>query len=213
VATVRKNLRPFLLIQAGAALTVAAYYLIPPFGALADRAGELKSAGGMPAAALATIFASLVVPEVARGLTGQRERVDGRELLFRAVFFATIGLIVDTLYPFFGRVFGPRTDPLTVLWKVLADQFLFSPLVSIPITTMAFLWRDSRFSLASLLARLKAGEFPVRYAPTMVLCWGFWLPTLVAVYAVPVRLQFVLYLFTQAAWSLLIVHMDKEGDR
>jgi hypothetical protein len=153
----------------------------------------------------------LVLPELAQRLTRTAKSVESRELLFRAGFFAVIGVTIDGFYRLLAHILGTSNEWQVIVQKGLIDQLLFAPLVAIPISAVAFLWRDVGFDGAATLRGLRDGEFFVRYIPMLITCWGFWFPTLVAVFAMPVRLQFILYLFAQAAWSLLLVHMTGEG--
>ncbi len=126
-------------------------------------------------------------------------------MVFQLLFFAALGAYVDFLYRGLGALWGNAPDFATVGKKVLFDQFVSSPLVTIPFSTVAFVWKDSGFSAARTRDAFRAqGGFFVRYLPTLVTCWGFWGPVLVAVYAMPGDLQFPLFLAAQAAWTLLL---------
>ncbi len=209
VEAVRHNARPFLLVQSIAVALAAAYYLLP--GAPAAMAGvaALKRAGGLPLAALLNAVAGAILPEVARVATGRRRTAIG-EMAFQLVFFAALGAYVDLLYRGLGAVWGNAPDVETVAKKLFFDQLVSSPLVTIPFSTVAFVWKDSGFSPARTRNAFRAqGGFWVRYLPTLVTCWGFWAPVLVAVYAMPGDLQFPLFLAAQAAWTLLLLHLNE----
>lgn len=206
---VRHNARPFLLVQAVAVALAAAYYLVP--GAPAAMAGvaAFKRAGGVLLAALCNVVAGAILPEITRVATG-RKRTGAGEMAFQFAFFALLGAYVDLLYRGLGEVWGNAADVATVGKKLLFDQLVSSPLVTIPFSTVAFVWKDSGFSLARTRNAFRAqGGFLVRYLPTLVTCWGFWAPVLVAVYAMPVDLQFPLFLAAQAAWTLLLLHLNE----
>lgn len=195
------------MIQGCAFAAVAAYYASPGFGAISDAAAGAKAQGGYLFSALTTVFASVALPEIAQRFTRSHKRIDGRDLVFRIGFFALIGVIVDAFYRLMAVIFGDSAHWDVILRKVLVDQFVFAPLVSIPLSAAGFLWRDEGFRFGPTWTTLKGGAFWLRFAPMIVTCWAFWIPTLAAVYAMPARMQFVLFLFAQAAWSLLLVHM------
>lgn len=207
--SVRANIRPFLLIQACAFAAVAAYYLSPAVHEACDAIAAVKASSGLVFSIGTMIVASVVFPELARRITGVREKIEFREIVFRSCFFAILGLIVDWFYVLLGAILGTGTNWQMVLTKVVVDQVFFSPFISIPYSTVAFLWRDEQFSFARTAQRLREGEFIRRYPKTLGMCWGYWLPALCAVYAMPVKLQFILFLFAQGAWSLLLVHISK----
>lgn len=205
---VRHNAKPFLLVQGIAFLCVLAYYTVPGVPPALTGVARAKQQGGIPLAALTTAIAGAILPELARLATG-RPRTRGAEMVFQLAFFAFIGVTVDLLYRGLAVAIGPGTDVATVAKKVLIDQFVYSPLVSIPLSTVAFLWKDNGFSIERTRNAFRAqGGFLVRYAPVLVSCWGYWGPVLVAVYAMPSNLQFPLFLFAQAAWSLLLLHLN-----
>ncbi len=103
-------------------------------------------------------------------------------------------------------VWGNAADLATVGKKVLFDPFVSTPLVTIPFSTVAFVWKDSGFSPARTVDAFRAqGGFLARYLPTLLTCWDFWAPVLVAVYAMPSDLQFPLFLAGQTAWTLLLL--------
>lgn len=206
LAAVRESFRPFLLIQACAVLAACAYYLWPAFQGLSDRLQHVKSLGGLPFTALSSAFAGAVLPEFAR-LATRRERTEGSRLVFQLVFFAWLGVTVDLLYRLMALLFGTKVSVPVVLEKVAVDQFVFAPCVSVMFSTLLFAWEGERFSFSRTAGALSKGGFAKRYFPLLVTCWAFWIPVLLAVYALPLNLQYMLFLFTQAAWSLLLVHI------
>lgn len=183
---------------------------MPGFGAICDTAADIKARGGYLASGLATTLASVLLPEIARRFTRTHKRLEGGDLAFRIGFFALIGVIVDAFYRLMAVIFGDSANWDVILRKVLVDQFVFAPLVSIPLSAIGFLWRDQGFRFRPTWQTATGGAFWIRFAPMIVTCWAFWMPTLAAVYAMPARVQFVLFLFAQAAWSLLLVHMADE---
>ena len=198
--SVRRSWRPFVSIQIVAFLLVAVYYSSPSVQAFSEKLAQIKTSGGFLFSGVTTIVASVAIPWIAATLT--RSKVDPitpRELLFRCGFFASIGVMVDVWYLLLAGTLGQAHGLSLVLIKVLVDQFIFSPLISIPYSSMCLMWRDAGFKA------FKLTEFPRRYAQTIVTCWAFWLPALCAIFAMPTALQFVLYLFIQAAWSLIII--------
>lgn len=204
IAAAKHNLRPILIFQALAVASVAGYYCIPAFQSAARSLALLKASAGLFGVAVATVVASIVIPELARRLL-LRERTSLASMLFQVLFFALIGMIIDVNYVVLAHFLGTEASAGLVVKKVLADQFIFSPLVSIPYSVTMFLWAESGFSVSRTVSRLRAGEFGKRYMPLLTMCWIFWLPVLCSVFSLPLDLQFVLFLFAQAAWSLMLL--------
>lgn len=205
---VRHNARPFLLVQTIAVLLAGAYYVLPGAPATMAHVAELKRNGGLPLSALTTAIAGAIFPEIARVATG-RKRTGLWEMGFQLLFFGSIGVIIDLTYQLMGHLFGTDASVATVAKKVLADQLIFAPFVSIPYSTFAFALKDNGFSLGRTANSFQAhGGFLARCLPSIITCWGFWAPVLIAVYAMPSDLQFPLFLAAQTAWSLLLLHLN-----
>ena len=209
IEAVRHNARPFGLMQALAVALALAYYLVPGAPEAMAVITRFKAAGGLPFAALSTVLASVALPEIARVATG-RPRTRSASLGFQVAFFALIGLYVDLFYQSLGFLFGNAPDFATVAKKLLVDQLVASTLITTPFAITAFLWKDSGFSAERTRNAFRArGGFFALWLPTMLTNWAYWAPILVAVYAMPAGLQFVLFLPIQAAWALLLVHLNE----
>jgi len=206
-AALRRFWRPFLLIQTGAALLALAYRVSVPFRQACTVAAAWKTAGGLPLSAEISALAGGLLPEVAklvadRGRSTLRGR--GGEVLFNTAFFAFDGVVIDLLYRGEARLFGSTAQLGTVAEKVAFDQFVFSPLWSILIVLL-FLWRQRGYSLAATLPAVGRGFYQLRVVPLIVPNWLFWIPMVSIIYALPVPLQFLLFVPALAAWSLIMV--------
>jgi hypothetical protein len=206
-AALRRFWRSFVLIQASAALVAIAYWASGPFRAAAAQAAAWKTSGGLLAAAALTAVAGGILPEVAklvadRGKSSLRGR--GGEIAFNVAFFALDGLVIDPLYRGEAVLFGRDTLIHTVVEKVAFDQFVFTPLWSTAIVLL-FLWRQRGYSLAATRPALQRGFYRTRVLPLLVPNWLFWIPMVSIIYALPVPLQFLLFVPALAAWSLIMV--------
>jgi len=206
-AALRRFWRPFLLIQAGAALLAIAYRVSVPFRQACALAAAWKAAGGLPVAAATSALAGGLLPELAK-LAADRGRsaLRGRsgEVLFNTVFFAFNGVVIDLLYRGEARLFGNDAQVRTVVEKVAFDQFVFSPLWLIVIVFL-FLWRQRGYSLAATLPAVGRGFYQSRVVPLLIPNWLFWIPMVSIIYALPVALQFLLFVPALGAWSLIMV--------
>ena len=206
-AALRRFWRPFLLIQGSAALLAIAYRLSIPFREACAVAAAWKSAGGLPLAAATSALAGGLLPEIAKLVADRgRSALRGRsgEVLFNIAFFAFDGVVIDLLYRGEARLFGSDAQVRTVVEKVAFDQFVFSPLWSIFIVLL-FLWRQRGYSLAATLPALGRGFYRSRVVPLIVPNWLFWIPMVSIIYALPVALQFLLFVPALGAWSLIMI--------
>jgi hypothetical protein len=208
LAALRRFYRPFLLIQVAALLVVLSYYWSPSLREFCARLAALKVRGGLPFAALSASLAGALVPEVAKWIgDSHRYTLAGRrgELAFNFVFFAFNGVVIDILYRGEASLFGVDAAVATIAKKVAFDQFVFTPLWLALIIAL-FMWRNERFSLRSTVAALRLpGFYGVRVVPLLLSAWCFWIPMVCVIYALPVPLQFVLFILALGAWSLIMV--------
>ncbi|HVV52911.1 MAG TPA: hypothetical protein VHO06_24835 [Polyangia bacterium] len=206
-AALRRFWRPFVLIQAAAALVGLAYWVSGPFRAACALAAAWKTSGGLPFAAASTAVAGGLLPELAklvadRGRSSWRGR--GGEIAFNTAFFAANGVVIDLLYRGEAVLFGNDARVSTVMAKVAFDQFVFTPLWLIVIVWL-FLWRQRGYSLAATLPALRRGFYRARVVPLLIPDWLFWIPMVSIIYALPVALQFLLFVPALGAWSLIMV--------
>jgi hypothetical protein len=206
---VRDHIRPFLLIQVCVVALVLAYYNVPAVAAFADGLADQKAKGGLLFVFISTAFAGVILPEVFKIAARDDRRLLGAELLFMIVVFGLNGLIVDTLYRFLGVLFGNDNTFTTVATKVVVDQTIASPFIFMPYFVLMMLWRHFGFRFSAVREELKRESLVRKIWPALVVGWFFWIPALSGIYAMPQKLQFVLFLFVEAAWSLIIIHVAK----
>jgi hypothetical protein len=205
-----------VLIQAAAVLLVVAYHLSTGFRAACSTLAALKVRGGLPAAAVTAAVAGGILPELAKLIADRRRgianlRGRGSEILFNIAFFAFNGMVIDLLYRGEARLFGMDGGLVTVAKKTAFDQFVFNP-VWLPLIIGLYLWRNNKFSLAATFNDLSAGRFyRTRVVPLLLPAWCFWIPMVSIIYALPVPLQFLLFVPALGAWSLIMVFIAGGG--
>jgi hypothetical protein len=216
LAALRRFYRPFLLIQFAAVLLIVAYHLDARVRAACAVVAAWKVAGGLPFAAAAGAFAGGLLPELAKLIADRRTgvapppRTRPGVLLFNVAFFAVNGIVVDLLYRGEARLFGADTRVGTIAAKVAFDQFLFTP-AWLHVIVVLFLWRQQRFSVAGTVRALRGSFFRARVLPLLLTDWCFWIPMVSVVYALPLPLQFVLFVLALGAWSLIMVFIADGG--
>ena len=202
----RANLVPALLIQTAVVSVVLAYYFWEPARAWLARLAEFRREGGYLFSLAAGALAGGLLPELLTVVVFQRGRVRRENLsglAFGVCFWGLMGLMVDALYRAQALAFGDTADLSTVLKKALVDQFLFTPLVSIPLTVVVFEWKQAGYRVART-ARVLSADFYVRkVVPTVVSGLGFWLPVVLLVYCLPLPLQFPLFTLALTLWVMI----------
>lgn len=205
-AALRHFWRPFLLIQTAAVLLALAFRASPGFRAACATAAGWKASGGLPFAAVTVAVAGGLLPELAKLVALGPRTVRGRagEIVFNTAFFAVNGVVVDVLYSGEARLFGGGGDLVTIVKKVAFDQFVFTP-SWLAVIVLLFLWRQRRFSWAATRPALQRGFYRQRVVPLLLPDWLFWIPMVSVIYALPVTLQFLMFIPALAAWSLIMV--------
>lgn len=206
---VRDHIRPFLLIQACVVILVITYYNVPAVADFANTLADQKAKGGLIFVFISTAFAGVILPEVFKIAARDDRRILGAELGFMILVFGVNGMIVDTLYRFLGVLFGNENTFATVATKVLVDQALAAPFLFMPYFVLMMLWRHFKFKFSAVREELRRESLFKKIWPAMIVGWFFWIPALSGIYAMPQKLQFVLFLFVEAAWSLIIIHVAK----
>jgi hypothetical protein len=208
LAAVRKFWRPFLLLQAAALGLVVAYYGNAQVRTVCGHLSDFKQQAGLIFSAIATALAGALMPELAKALVmGDRKLTRQRvaDVCFALVIFGINGVMVDLQYRAFGVVLGQDNHPLTIVEKVLADQFVTTPLYSMPYWVFVFALRANGFDLIRTVRDISLRWYLVRGMPILIPAWCYWLPMTSMIYALPGPLQFCLFCFAVAAWSLLMV--------
>ena len=208
VAAVGRFWKPFVLIQGVALLMVTAYFVWPAARHAFGWLGAVKASAGLIGSALAGGFAGALLPELAKVVAlGQRhfdaQRV--RNVGFNFVFFMGNGLLADLFYRLQAVLFGETHHLWQTAAKVACDQFGFTPFLALPYGAIAFALRRDRYHPGPLLGQLNGRWYVSHVIPLLLPNWFFWIPMVSLVYSLPGELQYLLFLFGLAAWSLIMV--------
>jgi hypothetical protein len=203
-----------LLIQAAALALAVAYRVSAPFRAACAVAATGKQAGGVWFSMGTTALAGGVLPELAKLLADRsrtRWRGRGGAILFNVLIFAFDGLVVDGLYRGEARLFGAQAALATVVAKVAFDQFVFTPPWTV-LLVLLFRWQQRSFEVGPTLRALGQRSLYRRVLSILIPNWLFWIPMVSIIYAMPVPLQFLLFIPALGAWSLIITFIATTPD-
>jgi len=216
IKAVKDNWRPILLIQFCFLVFVVLFYTVPSFQNLPDLIDAFKTSIGPPTFVVGMIwFVSIIIPEIAKMLTGIKgEKLTWKDLVLRMVYFATIGISINMLYDWMNVAIGNDVSPGSIAKKLAIDQLIYSPFFSMPLATLTFLYRDTGFSFEKAIAKLKQGEFWRRFFPLYATCIMYFGPVGIAMYSLPLGLTFPVAMAAQAAWGIIVVAVGshKEPD-
>ncbi len=211
IQAVRTYWPAILLIQSLALCVVLSYYKLAGAAAFFGKIAEWKTGGGLLFAASSTIVSGGIIPEVLkRFFRPQGVPAPNRgELIHQFMMWAWLGILVDRFYWLQGQVFGMGNDIATLLSKVLADQFIFTPFVSLPLIVSWFLLYESKYHPGRWIAGLSPKRITSRILPLWATCLSFWPIMLLTVFSLPSELQFPLFLFGNSAYSILMIFIAR----
>jgi hypothetical protein len=210
----RANLIPGLMVQVVMVSLLLAYFFHPPTRELLGRLADVKTRWGYAYSALAAVVAGAAVPELLRIVVFQKGRLVRKNLsnfVFAAVFWTFIGILVDLFYRYQAIWWGDEAAAAAVIPQVLVDQFVFTPLITAPLTTWLYEWKDRGY-------RMRPEFFTVAYYrdsifPTLVAIWGVWIPIVTVLYTLPEALQIPMYSLALTMWVMIYTWMSEENVR
>jgi len=209
----RANLVPGVIVQALMLGLVVAYYLHPPMRDGLDGLAEIKRRWSYGYAAVASICAGALVPEILRILVFQRGRCRGANLAnlgFTIPFWCVMGVAVDFFYRCQAGWFGAEVSFSVVTKKVLVDQFLYNPLFAAPVTAWLYDWKNRGFSRFGLRGFFTVAYYREVVVPTLFATWGVWIPIVAILYSLPSLLQIPLFALALSLWVMLYTWMSEQ---
>jgi len=210
----RANLKPGLILQAGALALVLAYYWHPPTREVLSRLSAWRVETGFAFSIVSTSIFGGLLPVLlfwSRPLT--RARYNLLQGLALVAFWGYKGIEVDLWYRFMAYCFGEGVDVQTIVIKSLLDQFGYCPFFAVPVTVLAYEWIESRFNHRAVMADLRAGGWYWRRGLTvLVSSTVIWMPAVFIIYALPTPLQLPLQNLVLCFYTLLVAHLiERKG--
>ena len=210
---IRVNLIPGLVLWIMGVCLVAVYY----FGEFSrpwfNQIIILKETYGFAYSAVSTCFFGGLIPYVFMQLTG-RDRLKG--LGSGAIFlgyWAIRGIDVDAFYRLQAMVFGTEVDLLTIIAKVLVDQFVYCVVWASPITALFYTWREAGFSLKQWKGNKTWSELFDMILIFTVTTWVVWIPGTAIIYSLPSPLQIPLFNLTLCFFVILVSVFSQKNNR
>jgi hypothetical protein len=213
----RANLIPALIIQLTIISIVLTYYSLEPMRDWLTQLAELKRQGGYLFSFASGMLAGGLLPELLTVAVFQRWRIRREnlgDLIFGALFWGVMAMIVDTIYRTQAWMFGPQVDFATVLKKTLVDQIIITPFITIPFTVVVLEWKHQGYRFAGLSRVFSLRFYKQKLLPTIVSGLGFWLPVVTLIYCLPPLLQLPLFALALTLWVMIITwisHSQKEA--
>lgn len=208
VRSARANLVPGLVLQVAALALVLAYYRNDATREVLARVVAWREEVGVGLSILSTGFFGGLLPMLYLTL---RRATRGRYSVAQAAvitgFWAYKGFEVDLLYRLLARFVGEGNDFGTIAVKTVIDQFVYCPLIAVPLTVVVYEWVAAHFDAAAVRADVRAGGWVWRrVVPVLISNVGVWLPAVCIIYALPTALQLPLQNLVLCFFTLLVAH-------
>jgi hypothetical protein len=209
----RANLLPGLVVQGAVAAVLLAYFFYPPAREWLESLAGLKERWGYGFAGVSGAVAGAILPEILVVLLFQRGRVcrsNWGNLVFGIPYWGSQSMVVDAFYRLQAVFFGTQADTLTVIKKMMLDQFAFTPFYSVPFAMACFTWKNNGYRLEGMRRVFTVGFYKEVTLPAVVAAWGVWIPVVCMVYALPSLLQIPLYSLALTFWAMILVWISRQ---
>ncbi len=207
----RANIAPGLVLQAGALALVLAYYQHGPTREFVGRIAAARHEIGVGFSILSTGFFGGLLPfAFLRAQRSTRSRYTWAQGAVITAFWAYKGLEIDLWYRLLARVWGEGNDLGTIAAKTFSDQFVYCPLVAVPVAALIYEWTETQFNTREIAGELRAGGWYRRKVlPLLISNLGVWLPAVCIIYALPTPLQLPLQNLVLCFFTLILAHQVK----
>jgi hypothetical protein len=207
----RTNVRPGLVIVMVALGVLVGYHRWPAFHETLEVVREWKLRFGFAFSAVSTGVFGGLLPVLFRLIPREtRKDPQWRFLPFFVGFWALKGIEVDAFYQLQAGIFGDTTDVRVVVVKVVVDQAVYCPVWAVPTTMLAYLWKDSGYSVAEVRRRLGAHWYLERCLPLLLASLAIWVPAVAIIYVLPLALQLPVQNLVLCLSVLLVMILTRE---
>lgn len=199
---------PMLVLWLASVAMVVSYYASPAFASLLDPLLQWQVHSGWIAAFLSRFFFCGVLPGVfLLAIPSLRPRYAFWSALAQGLWGGLSGIVYDYIYYGQSLLFGNGTDWVTLVEKMMMDQFVITVLYAAPVNSVFYFWLSRDFSFERF-----RNEFPRPFItrtllPNLVSNWCVWIPVVLAIYAFPQPLQIQVSGFACAFWTLAMLQI------
>jgi len=207
----RENLVPGLIIQSFAVVMVGSYYLVPAVRTFWTAWADFKHTYGLSYVFVSTaLFGGLIPGAYMLWLRRIHAGYVCKNLLFLTLFWGYRGIEAELLYRFQSWCFGDNHQWLTVVKKVLVDQFVYNPFWASLVLAAACIWQQHNFAARPVVTEFTSRRFWSEYLPGMQLAtWIVWIPAVSVVYCMPQELQIPLANLVLCFFVLVVTSLRK----
>ena len=206
----RANLLPGFLLQVTALVIVLAYYHHAPTRAAFERLTVFRAETGFASGIVSTaLFGGLLPFLYLRLNPASRRHYGWRQGVLLTAFWGYKGLEIEAWYRILAHVIGGGHSAAIGVTKTFLDQFVYCPLLAVPLTVVVYKWNAVDFSFRAVAADFRnPGWYGRTVLPTLVANLGVWVPAVAIIYSLPTPLQLPLQNLVLVFFTLLLAHLN-----
>ncbi|MFY9925802.1 MAG: hypothetical protein WAK51_15090 [Opitutaceae bacterium] len=213
----RANLFAGLVLQLMAVALVLGFYNLDWVHSGLERLVEVRRAMGLAFGVLSTGLCGGILPFLYLRFGRRDESTNPRYSWLQGAgltaFWAYKGIEVDFWYRIQAHVVGLGHDPATVAIKVVLDQFVYCPVLAVPVTAAIYQAVDSRYDWKGLLRDVREPHwYRRRVLPVLLSNLGVWVPAVAIIYTLPTPLQLPLQNIILCFFTLVVAHQTQTRD-
>ena len=209
----RANLIPGIILQIAAILLIVGFHFVPSVRSALETVGTWQTRFGTLFSCVSyLLFCGLVPALISLCIPSLRPKSPRTALLFALLFWGFMGLVISQFYRGQTLLFGDGHDVVTLLKKVLFDQFVFTPFLSVPFVSVVHMWKDRGYRWSTIRPLLGKGWYQRLVLPTLIMNWSVWIPSLFVVYSMPPLLQPHIGGLISGFWSLMCIQLAARNE-
>lgn len=205
---------PMCIVWLVAAVLVLAYYFVPGMAEAIEPVAQWQRDGGWVSALLNRLFFCGLLPGVFLLMrTNGRGRMTFAVIGVQSVFAGFCGIICDWMYTLHARLLGSGCDLGTVMLKTALCQFVWTPLLFVPMGAVVYFWIGRNLSFRRTREEWPCHFLSECYFPNLLANWVIWIPVGMMIHLFPTVLQIQLSGLASAVLSLAFIFLGRNIGR
>ncbi len=201
----RKNFKAGILLWLFGVILVASYYHWPLARGVLDQVAQWKNDWGFGFSILSTALFGGLIPSLIIAMNSHFSKARNLYLIGTNVFLWGLkGIELDLLYQGQAYLFGADNHIMTIVCKMLVDQFIYAPTLGLSNVILFVLWRDLNFSWKEFRIALGPHWYRQRILPVVISNWVLWIPAVILIYSLPTSLQLPIQNLVLVFWMLIL---------
>ena len=206
----RSNLFPGLAVWGAALLVLCLYFSVPAVKDTLDWIADFRKKHDPLFTVIVFSIVGALVPYLISLFNSEKEERDSvPALLVKMAFWAANGCATKSLFMYLNELIGKENTPRNVAQKVVIDQFLYAPLLTVSLVTIVYLWCSKDLSIRRTREALEKKVFRYRFVETYIANLAIWLPAAIIMFSVPAGLSLIFAMMMLALWSVILAAMTQ----